>query len=75
MSNTHIENCILLILFPQLKNGEKGRGKIWSFLKDLEVDMKDWFNGVDVEVPDIIKGAGYQVWGLIMIFETYVLKG
>ena len=44
-------------------------------MKDLEVDMKDWFNGVDVEVPDIIKGAGYQVWGLIMIFETYVLKG
>ena len=23
--------------------------------------MKNWFNGVDVEVPDIIRGAGYQV--------------
>ena len=43
------------------ENGEKGRNRIWNFLKDLEVDMKDWINGVDLEVPDIIRRAGYQV--------------
>ena len=47
--------------FQLLKNGEKTRSQIWNFLKDLEVDMKDWLNGVDVEVPDIIRNAGYQV--------------
>ena len=41
------------------KNGEKGR--ILNFLTDLVVDMKDWVNGVDLEVPDIIRRAGYQV--------------
>ena len=31
------------------------------FLKDLEVEMKEWLNGVEVEVPDIISAAGYKV--------------
>ena len=37
------------------------KNQIWKFFKDLEADMKDWFNGVDLEVCDIIRSAGYKV--------------
>ena len=37
------------------------RTKIWGFLTDLEEEMKNWVKGVELEVVDIIRDAGYEV--------------
>ena len=36
------------------------REKIWLFLKELEEEMKNWVNGVEIEVPELIREAGYK---------------
>ena len=43
------------------KNMSEFRSKMWLFLKDLEGEMKDWYNGVEMEVDEIVKKAGYEV--------------
>ena len=36
------------------------REKMWLFIKDLEAEMKNWVNGVEIEVPQFIRDAGYK---------------
>ena len=43
------------------KNMSEFRSKMWLFLKNLEGEMKDWYNGVEMEVDEIVKKAGYEV--------------
>ena len=43
------------------QNMSEFRSKMWVFLKDLEGEMKDWYNGVDMEVQEIVTNAGYEV--------------
>ena len=37
------------------------RSKLWGFLTELEGEMKKWVKGVELEVVDIIRDAGYEV--------------
>ena len=43
------------------ENIELYREKMWLFLKELEGEMKNWVNGVELEVTEFIKEAGYKV--------------
>ena len=45
----------------KLKNMKGLRSKLWGFLTELEVGMKKWVKGVELEVVDIIRDAGYKV--------------
>ena len=45
----------------KLKNMKGLRSKLWGFLTELEVEMKKWVKGVELEVVDIIRDAGYEV--------------
>ena len=46
-----------------LVNNMKGlRSKLWGFLSELEGEMKKWVKGVELEVVDIIREAGYEVY-------------
>ena len=38
------------------------RSKLWGFLTELEGEMKKWVKGVELEVVDIIRDAGYEVY-------------
>ena len=40
------------------------RSKLWGFLTELEGEMKKWVKGVELEVVDIIRDAGYEVTSL-----------
>ena len=38
------------------------RSKFWDYLRELEEEMKKWVTGVELEVVDIIREAGYEVF-------------
>ena len=45
----------------KVKNMKGLRSKLWEFLTELEGEMKKWVKGVELEVVDIIRDAGYEV--------------
>ena len=45
----------------KLKNMRGLQSKLWGFLTELEIEMKKWVKGVELEVVDIIRDAGYEV--------------